>query len=107
MNDTQARHFVDLHQSESRAGHLDGLVAGEMADERAGESSFAGAEVAGQGDEIAGFERASDIGGEALRRLLVRQCHAIACAARRRQKHLGLATPPRSGWRFRREERYM
>src|SRR5947207_3729929 len=37
MSDAEARQFVDLHQSESRAGHLDGFVAGEMANERAGE----------------------------------------------------------------------
>ncbi len=47
MNDAKAWQSVDLHQSESRAGHLDGFVAGEMANERAGESSFAGAEIAG------------------------------------------------------------
>ena len=87
MNEREARQLVGLHQGEGRARHLDRLVAGEIADQRARESRFAGAEIARQRHEIAGFERGGDVGREALRRLLVRQCHGKACAARGGQKH--------------------
>ena len=42
---------------EGRAWHFDGLVVREIADERPRESCLAGAEIARQRDQIAGFER--------------------------------------------------
>ena len=41
------------------------LVAGEMADQRARESGLAGAEIAGERDEVARLERDADVDGEA------------------------------------------
>ena len=57
MNQREARQFIVLHKRESRAWHLDGLVAGEVADQRAREGGFAGAKIARQRHQIAGLER--------------------------------------------------
>ena len=46
MNEREARKLVGLHQGEGRARHLDRIVAGEIADERAREGGLAGAEIA-------------------------------------------------------------
>ena len=67
----EPRQLIGLHDRESRARHLDGFVAGEMADQRTGEGGLAGPEVAGQGDQVAGLDRRGDVGHQPARRLLV------------------------------------
>ena len=57
VHQREARQLIGLHQGEGRARHFDRLVAGEMADQGAGESGLAGAEIAGQRDQVAGLER--------------------------------------------------
>ena len=82
MHHREPRQLVDLHQREGRARHLDGLVAGEVADHRAREGGLAGAEVAGKGEHVAGFQRGSDVHHQPHGGLLVRQHHREARAAR-------------------------
>ena len=63
---------VDLKQREGRARHLERLVAGQRADEGAGEGGLAAAELAREGDEVAGLQQRGDVGGERHGRALVR-----------------------------------
>ncbi len=65
------RALVDLEEGEGRARHLEIGLADEIADEGAREGRLAGAEVAGQGDEIAGLDERGDVGGKRDRRRLV------------------------------------
>src|SRR4029077_20738886 len=60
-------------QSEGRARHIECLVAREVPDQRARERGLAGAEIARERDEIAGFQDRCDIGGEPCGRPLVRE----------------------------------
>src|SRR5689334_17974102 len=107
MDEREARQLVVLHKCKSRTRHLDRLVPRQMTNESARKRCLSGAEVTGQRDEVAGFERTGEIGCEAPRRLFVRQGQGEACAPRRCQKHRCPATLPPSDWRFRREGRYM
>ena len=66
VNQREARQLIGLNESEGRARHFDRVVAGEIADQRAREGRLAGAEIARQRDQIAGFERGGDVDHEAL-----------------------------------------
>ena len=61
MHQRKSRQLVGLHQREGRARHLDRGVAGELADERAGKCGLAGAEIAGQRDQVTGFDGCGDV----------------------------------------------
>ena len=87
MHHRKLRQIVGLHQREGRARHLDGLVAREIADQRAREHGLAGAEVARERDEVAGLQRIGDVDHEAPGGVLVRQRHREARRARRGQHH--------------------
>ena len=66
MHQRKPRQLVGLHQREGRARHLDRLVVGEIADQRAGERGLAGAEIARQRDQVAGLERGGDVDRQPL-----------------------------------------
>ena len=87
MHQREARQLVLLHQREGRARDLDRLVAREMADHRAHEGGLAGAEVAGQGQHVAGLERGRDVNHQPHGGLLVREHRREARATRRGQQH--------------------
>ena len=88
MHERETRQLVGLHQREGRARHLDAVVAGEIADQRARERGLAGAEIAGQRHQVAGLERSGDVHRRSrTRRRLVRQRHGEACAAGGGRKH--------------------
>ena len=90
MHHREARQLVDLHQREGRARHLDRLVVSEIADHRARECGLAGAEIAGQRQHVAGFERGCDVHHQPQGGLLVRQHHREARAARGGQHGCGV-----------------
>ena len=71
MNDRIFDAFIDLHQRVGRARHFEFRLSGKLADECARKGGFAGAEVAGQGNEIAGPDQAGDNIGERDRRPLI------------------------------------
>ena len=75
MDDGRARTVIDLHQGEGRARDLQLRLAGEKAHEGAGQRRLAGAEAAGQGHEIAGFQLLGQNAREALRRCVVGKRH--------------------------------
>ena len=54
VNDGKGLGLIDLHQGEGRARRLQPGIAGETADQRAGEGGLARAEIAAQRHEIAG-----------------------------------------------------
>ena len=70
-----ARTVIDLHQREGRARDLQLRLAGEDADEGAGQRRLAGAEAARQGHEIAGLQFLGQNAREALRRFVVGKRH--------------------------------
>ena len=78
MYEREARQFVGLQQRKGRTRHFELFVAGEVANERARESRFAAAEIAGQTHDVARFERRSEVTYELTQRLLTRhrQCEA-------------------------------
>ena len=80
MDDREARPVVDLHQSEGRARRLEFGVVEQRAQEGAGERGLAGAEVAGEGDEIARLHEARQVARQRQRRLLVDQVEGLADA---------------------------
>jgi hypothetical protein len=75
MDQRELRQLIGLHQREGRARHLDGGVAGEIVDERAGEGGLAGAEVARERDHVAGRQRVGDIDRKPAGGVLVGQHH--------------------------------
>ena len=75
VHQDEARQLVGLHQREGRTWHFDGLIAGEVADQRARERGLAGAQIAGQRHQIAGLERERDLGRKPRRRPFARQHH--------------------------------
>ena len=98
MHQREARQLIGLDEGEGRARHFDAVVAGQIADQRAGKGGLAGAEIAGQRHQIAGLERAGDIGHEGGQRRLVRDGHSEACATRGRQQHRDLGRRQRGGF---------
>ena len=78
MHHGKTRQLVGLHQRERRARHFDGFIAGEMADERAGKGGLAGAEIAGQRDQVAGFDQRGDVEHQSMRCPLVGERHREA-----------------------------
>ena len=87
MDDRETRQLIGLYQREGRTRHVDRLVAGEVADQRAREGRFAGAEIARERDEVARFEHRGDVDHESPRRFFIRQGYREACATRGGQKH--------------------
>ena len=84
--------FVGLQQRVGRARHFERGVAGEGADERPRQGRLAGAEIAGQRDEIAGLEAQRQVTRQLLRGLLVRQHqvpHQFGPLAQPLSRHLG------------------
>ena len=73
MNQWKLRQFVGLHEREGRAWHFDRGIAGEIANERAGERCLARAEIARERNQIAGLERVGDVDRKPLGGVLVRQ----------------------------------
>src|SRR6266487_6294834 len=73
VDQRKARQRVALDERERRARHFEPLVLGESANQRARERGLAGAEIAGERNEIAGGEDGGDIRGQPARRLLVRK----------------------------------
>jgi hypothetical protein len=72
VHDGKARQIVILHQGKGGAGYLEQVIVGPKANYGSGEGGLPGAEIAGQRDEIARFQRDADIDGELLQRALVR-----------------------------------
>ena len=64
---------VALHQREGRARNFERVVVGHGAQEGAGERRFAGAEIAGKRQAVAGFQRQRQILAESNGRRLVFQ----------------------------------
>ncbi len=83
MHQVEARQLIGLHQREGRARHFHGLVAGEMADQGAREGGLAGAEIAGQRDQVARLDQAGDVGHQAARGLFVGRARRRSCSWRR------------------------
>ena len=81
MHQIEARQLIALHQRKRGARHLDGLVAGEIADQGAGEGGLAGPEVAGQRKQVARLERGGDVDHQRPRGLLIGERHREAEAA--------------------------
>ena len=71
MHEGELRQVIGLHQGEGRARHLDLRTAGEMGDHGAHQRGLAGAEAAGQRDEVAGRQQVREVDGETPRRVLV------------------------------------
>ncbi len=74
VNQRERRQVVGLRKREGRARNLQRLVAGEIADHGAGRRGLAGAEVAGQRDDVAGADQQREIGHQMRGRGLVRKC---------------------------------
>ena len=66
------RQIVGLREREGRAWHLDGVIVGEISDHRPGGGGFAGAKVAGKGNDIARADQQRKIGHQMRGRCLVR-----------------------------------
>ena len=72
MDQRKRRQVVALRQREGRARNLERVVAGEIADHGARRGGLAGAEIAGEGDDVAGADQQSEVGHQMRRRGLVR-----------------------------------
>ncbi len=77
------RRLVDLDQGEGRAGHDQRRIAGRRAQDGAGERGLAGAELALQPDDVAGFQARGQGGAELLGRGLVGE-------GQRKSRHLAM-----------------
>ena len=75
VDDGEGRRLVELHQREGGARHFELGLTGEVAHQRAREGRLADAEVARQGEEVAGAEEVGDAGGEERRVVGGRQGH--------------------------------
>ena len=64
MNDGEVQAFVNLHQGEGGARHLDVFLSCQHPDEGAGEGRLSSAEASRQGHEVAGTGKRRDIGGK-------------------------------------------
>ena len=56
VNHGPSRGFINLHQGEGRTRRFELRRLGKGPDEPAGESGFAGSEIAGESDEVVGLE---------------------------------------------------
>jgi hypothetical protein len=88
MHEGELRQVVALHQGEGRARNRDAGVVGEIADQSAGEGGLAGAEVAGQRQQVARLECRGDIDHQPMRGLLVFERQRVARSAGGGREHL-------------------
>ena len=87
VDQREARQLVSLHQCEGGTRHLDGRIAGEVADERTGKGRLAGAEIAREGNEVARLDGAGDVAHQLQRRLLILQIDRKAVIAGAGRRH--------------------
>ena len=83
MEHGPARCLVALQQGEGRARRLELRVLGELAQDGAGEQGLAGAEMAGERDDVAGLQDRGEIAGERDGRGLVGEHEPMHARPRR------------------------
>src|SRR5262249_61590000 len=73
VHNRKPRQLVKLQEREGRTWNVKPVVAGERTDNGTRDGRLPAAELAGEGDEVAGPKRRRDVRGKAIRRVLVGQ----------------------------------